>query len=95
MKEELKNSLKDLTNPFSDCFYYWIKGELYDLKAMQEAFDERNDLAEARLKLINKTHADKSQLEKLNQGKKTLKTFFKSATGKQTEITNLTNSISW
>ena len=40
MKDRLDGSLKDLKNPFADGFYLWIKGELYDLEAMQEALEE-------------------------------------------------------
>ena len=58
MKDRLDGSLKDLKNPFADGFYLWIKGELYDLEAMQEALEEWNELAESRLRLISKTHSD-------------------------------------
>lgn len=46
-----------------------------------------------KIKLENKKKNDQATLEKLSQGKKTLKTLFKGESGKQVTMTNLSNSI--
>ena len=48
----------------------------------------------ARTRTDSKLKSDRANLEKLNAGKNTFKTMFKSQTGKQEEVTKLTNAIS-
>ena len=38
LKEKLVNMNKDLNNPFID-LYHWVKGEIYDLAAIQAAIN--------------------------------------------------------
>jgi hypothetical protein len=92
MKQRLEDTLTSLKNPFID-FYLWVKGEIYDIGAMEDAILGRDKMSENRNNLSKKVKGDIAVLEKLNTGKKTLKTFFKSQGGRQTEITNLNNSI--
>jgi len=81
-----------VVNPYKDMLL-WIKGETYDLKAFLEALQTRENLEKARGKLEAKKNSDKSSLERLNQGKTTLKTIFSGAKGKQAEMTNLFQTI--
>ena len=48
---------------------------------------------EIKTKMASKKKSDEGSVEKLNQGKKTFKTIFKGSSGRQVEVTNLTNSI--
>jgi septal ring factor EnvC (AmiA/AmiB activator) len=94
--ENLKHQLSGLTerisNPFTR-FKYWIKEENLDLHAVLESINCKSIL-EARLKKIeSKKKSANSEVEKLNAGKKTFKTLFKSTNSKATEITKLTNTI--
>jgi len=41
MKQKLEDTLWELKNPFLD-FYFWVKGEIYDINAMQEAISGRD-----------------------------------------------------
>ena len=92
MAGELESAMSGLRNPFMD-FYFWTKGELYDLQAMQDALSGRDRLVEHKNKLEAKIKADNEAMQKLRDGKKTLKTLFKSQEGKQNEIHSLENQI--
>lgn len=87
--EEMNNNLK---NPYHD-FHTWVRGECDDIEALYEAIKGRDRIAEMRNNLDKKKKSDAGSLDKLNQGKKTLKTMFKGQSGRQVEITNLTNNI--
>lgn len=87
--EELSTSLK---NPFTE-FYNWVRGECDDVEALYEAIRGRDRLVETKNKTEKQKKSDEGELEKLNQGKKTLKTLFKGSSGRQVTITNLTNNI--
>mmetsp|Transcript_41434 Transcript_41434/g.47777 ORF Transcript_41434/g.47777 Transcript_41434/m.47777 type:complete len:137 (+) Transcript_41434:1018-1428(+) len=65
-----------------------------DIEALQEAIEGRNRTLQHKNKLESKKKADTEELNKLNAGKKTLKTLFKSSSGKQAKITVLSSSIS-
>ncbi len=81
-----------LNNPLKE-FFYWVKGEIYDLQALNDCFLGRERLMKKKQKIENKKKSDNSTLEKLSQGKKTLGTLFKGESAKQVTMTNLSNSI--
>lgn len=81
-----------LTNPIKD-FFYWIKGEIYDLQALNDWILGRDRLFKKKQKLESKRRNDQSTLNKINQGKTTLKTLFQGEGGKQVTVTNLSNTI--
>ena len=85
MVADMRNSYEDLAN--------WIKGETLDLKALLEAFEKRDEVEATKTKLEKQKKSDTASLDKLSAGKSTVKTIFKGASGKQTEITNLQNTI--
>ena len=88
--EQLSN---ELTNPFQD-FYNWIQGEINDIEALQEAIQGRDKTVSIKNKIETKKKADSEELNKLNAGKKTIKSIFKSSSGKQAKITVLSSNIS-
>jgi hypothetical protein len=92
MKEQIDNLSRKVTNPYIR-FKYWVKEEIIDLHALLEAIGHKNSLESRKSKLENKIKASNSELEKLNSGKTTFKTLFKSQSGKASSITNLTTFI--
>jgi len=80
--------MKSLKNPFKET-YYWLKGEFLDLKGLQEAVSGRETVVRKLAEAESKKRSDQVELEKLTQGKTTLKSLFKSKSGKEAEITNL------
>lgn len=93
MKKQCEELSEKLTNPFLE-FYNWITGEIMDVEALQEAIQGRDRTYKTKQNIDSKKRSDTDELNKLNQGKKTLKTLFKSSSGKQAKITDLSNSIS-
>ena len=86
--DKYSNQMKSLKNPFKET-YYWLKGEFLDLKGLQEAVSGRETVVRKLAEAESKKRSDQVELEKLTQGKTTLKSLFKSKSGKEAEITNL------
>jgi hypothetical protein len=93
LKTECAEMADSLSNPFGD-FHNWIIGEITDIESLQEAIKGRDNILGIKNKILSKKRTDTEELEKLNQGKKTMKTLFKSASGKQAKITVLSSNIS-
>lgn len=92
MKEQINNLSQKISNPFIR-FKYWVKEELVDLHALLEAIAHKHALESRKQKLEARIKNANVELEKLNAGKKTLKTLFKSQSGISSTITNLTTFI--
>ena len=92
VRDQLEETLGSLQNPFEK-FYIWVKGEIMDIQAMQESIESRDALKKLANSIQSKQKEDQATLDKLNQGKKTFKTLFKSSGSRQIEITNLNNAI--
>lgn len=92
MKEMINNLSRKVSNPFIR-FKFWVKEEIIDLHALLESICHRNMLESRKTKVENKIKSANSELDKLNQGKKTLKTFWKSSSSKANTISNLTTFI--
>lgn len=88
MTDSTENTANSFKNPFMH-FYFWIKSEMMDLEAMQQAINERNRIVELRQKLINKQRSDEQELSNLVAGKKTLKNMFKSKNSKEERCQHL------
>lgn len=71
----------------------WLKWEVLDIAAMQEAIDEKSNLESKRNQILSRKVSKQKELEKLKVGKSTLKTMFKSQSAKVNTITNLTREI--
>lgn len=91
-KEQAESAFKQCKNPFRDA-YYWIKGELLDIKGMNEALQGREQVVKMLSATESKKRNDQQELEKLNLGKKTLKSIFKSKSSKENDMLNLQASI--
>mgnify|MGYP006276377785 CR=1 FL=1 len=83
---------KQINNPYRE-FKHWIKEEIIDFHALVEAISQRELIEHLKSKAESKRKSAQAQLDKLNAGKKTLKTIFKSASSKASDITNLTQTI--
>ncbi|CDW91301.1 px domain containing protein [Stylonychia lemnae] len=92
MKEKMDDTYKGWKNPFKDA-YYWLKGELLDLKGINEALLGRELVVKQQSQCESKKRTDQQELEKLSQGKTTIKSIFKSKSSKESEITNLQTLI--
>lgn len=92
MSESMENTINSLKNPFLH-FYFWIKSEMMDLEAMQQAILARNKMIEIRQKLVIKQRNDEQELSNLMQGKTTLKHLFKTKSGKDDRIQVLKSVI--
>ena len=90
--DRYQNQIKSLKNPFKEG-YYWLKGELLDLKGLQQAMAGRDAVVRKLADAESKKRSDIVEHEKLSQGKSTLKSLFKSKSGKESEIANLQNII--
>ena len=71
----------------------WIKWEQLDITALLEAVEVRQYMETRRHERLSKKQARQKELERLNQGKSTLKTLFSSSDGKVNRITVLTRKI--
>lgn len=65
-----------LQNPYID-IYHWAKGELFDLRAITNAVNERNRSEKAVKDLEQKKRDTQQDLQDVSAGKKTLTTLFK------------------
>lgn len=92
MKELINNLSKKVSNPFIR-FKYWVKEEIIDLHALLETISHKNSIENKKNRLINKIKYANHDLEKLNQGKATLKTFWKTQNAKANTVTHLTTFI--
>lgn len=88
VKERFEETYSKWKNPFKDA-YLWIKGELLDVKGISEALLGREFVVKQQSTTEAKRRSDQAELEKLSQGKKTLKSIFKSKSSKENDILNL------
>lgn len=87
--EALHNNLQ---NPYKT-MKLWLRWEQLDITSILEAVDVKNQLEGRKSHLFQKKIDYQKELEKLNQGKSTLKTMFTSKDGKVNRITELTRKI--
>ena len=85
LKEKTETTYKGLRNPFKEA-YLLLKGELLDLKGMSDALHGRELVVKQQSTTESKKRSDQQEIEKLSQGKTTLKSIFKSKSGKENEI---------
>eukprot|EP00347_Sterkiella_histriomuscorum_P020499 403337564 len=92
-KDILENLPTEIRNPFK-IMKLWLKWEMLDINALLEAIDRKTALETKKQKRLNKKESNQKDLNKLNNGKNTLKTIFLSQDSKVNKITYLTHSIS-
>ena len=71
--DDLRTNLK---NPV-EWMYWWCRGEVYDIKAIQAAIEQRDNLEKAQLKAKQKVAELREDLENITQGKSSMRTVFK------------------
>lgn len=88
LKERVQTTVNAFKNPFFEAAL-WIKGEMLDIQGMINAMKGRETVMKRQLATESKKRDDLEELEKLNLGKTTLRSFFKSKDGKEKDILNL------
>lgn len=81
----LKDKVDEMTSTFQNpykAFSDWVRCECNDIEALYEAIKGRDNLVQTKLKVENKKKSDQKELDKLTEGKRTMKTLFKSSSGK-------------
>ena len=73
----MTHMIENLKNPFDE-MYFWCKGEIYDLQALQVALQARDAMENTIKKLESKKKNTQADLESVNAGKKTIRTLLKS-----------------
>ena len=92
LKERMEENQKKLKNSYKDA-YLWIKGEFLDIQGMYDCLQGREGVMKAQLNTEQKKRDDSRELSKLQDGKTTLKSFFKSKTQKESKCLNLQAAI--
>lgn len=92
MKNKLDLLSEELKNPFVHV-RNWVKGEMLYLGALISAIGEKEACEHRKQVCIKKLAEDREQVEKLNQGKTTLKTLFKSKNAKDRKSIELVANI--
>lgn len=92
IKEKVDQTFRALRNPYREA-YLILKGELLDLKGMADALSGREQVVKMQSNTESKKRSDQQELEKLSQGKTTLKSIFKSSKSKENDILNLQAAI--
>jgi sorting nexin-1/2 len=68
LKDKVEGMTCTLANTFKD-FYHWIRGELGDVEAAQEAIAGKNRIFQIKLNLEKKKKSEQSELDSLSAGK--------------------------
>ena len=92
VKEQVDQTHRGLKNPFREV-YMVLKGELLDLKGMADALAGRETVVKQQSACESKKRSDQQEVEKLSQGKTTLKSIFKSSKSKENDIVSLQSAI--
>lgn len=82
MHVKLRDTIKCYKSPFAEAAL-WIKGEMLDIQGMIDAIKGRESVMKKQISCESKRRDNQEELEKLSLGKTTLKSFFKSKTGKE------------
>lgn len=85
LKERVEDSSSKWKNPYKDA-YLWIKGEFLDVQGMYEALSGREQVMKSQLNTEQRKKNDTTELNKLSEGKTTLKSVFKSKSSKESSI---------
>lgn len=88
----METTFKGLKNPYREA-YIWLKGELLDVKGIADALAGREHVVKQQTSAMSKKRSDTTELEKLQNNKKSLKNFFKSKNSKDNDVINLQAAI--
>lgn len=92
LKQRIDDQTARLKNPYREA-YLWIKGELLEIQGMYDALLGREMVMKAQLAVEQKKRSDQTEMQKLSEGKTTLKSVFKSKSKKEESILNLKATI--
>ena len=76
IKDQMEHMVDNQKNPFED-LYYWCKGEIYDLQALQEAVNCKDQVEKQQKKYESKRKDVQQDLDNVTAGKKSVRTMFK------------------
>lgn len=91
-KTKFKKATDSLINSYQNPYhelYHWIKGELYDIKAMVDTVASRDNLEVNKNKLEGKKAKNENDIEKLEKGQRSMTTLLKKpsdATSMQSKV---------
>ena len=88
VKDQMDHMADNLKNPFED-MYYWCKAEIYDLQALQETVNQRDNIEKMLKKQESKKKDVQADLDNVTAGKKSVRTIFKN----QNDAGGLVNSL--
>ena len=77
LQSKLGKNQAMIKNPYKEA-YQWAKSELMDVTSQLQALQGIDIVMQSREDSIKKTSSNQKELEKLESGKKTLKSIFKS-----------------
>ena len=91
-KENINKTSGDWKNPYKEA-YIWLKGELLDLMGAKDAINGKGTVETALSDLEKKKKERQTELEKMSMGKTTLKSFFKSKSTIENDITRYQREV--
>lgn len=97
LKDQMDHMIDNQKNPFEE-MYHWCKGEIYDIKSILFAIEQKMALEKLLKKTETKKSNTQSDLENVNQGRKTIRTVFKSekdASSMLNSIENVSNTFKY
>lgn len=74
---KIEATSKKWKNPYTEA-YLWLKGEYLDVQGMYEGLQGRESVMKHQINTEQKKRDDMKELGKLTEGKKTMKSIFKS-----------------
>jgi hypothetical protein len=93
IKQKLVDNASTVRNPFKHV-RNWIKGEMLEIQCVLESISRKEGVEANRSKAVSNVKNSKETVDKMNQGKFTLKGLFKSQSGRAAETQNILQSIS-
>ena len=85
LKQKIESLSQEFQNPFIH-ISHWVKGEVYALEALQEAYNECMDITNQKQKTISMIKDTNDTIDKLSAGKFTFGSMLKSETEKKESI---------
>lgn len=93
MKESVNKMNDGLKNPYFN-LYHWCKGELFDIEAVYNAINVKDEILKKTGKIEKKKTSAQKDLDNVQTGRKTVKTMFKNAndaSSMQNKMENVSN----
>lgn len=90
---ETATDLQDkFKNPYIE-FYYWVKGEIYDVQALGDCLEGLNQLRRQKERLEGKKKSNDQTLGKIKSGRTTFKTMFRGEEKKEQIMNEVATEI--